>query len=148
MKVTGTLKTLTLVGLTAMTLSSGFAQADDGYWGGYQPSNNPWLNNPPPARHQGDLRERIAQLDKRQDSQMQRILAGMENGQLNMREATALLREHLAISNMERRYLADGRLGPNELRDLEQRLDEANRHIRLERRDREQSPVVRPYDYR
>ena len=55
-----------------------------------------------------------------------------------MREATSLLREHLAISALERDYQADGRLGPNELRDLERRLDEASRHIVFESKDREQ----------
>ncbi|NTV95060.1 MAG: hypothetical protein HGA75_06535 [Thiobacillus sp.] len=143
MKASTTLKTLAVLGLTSMTLMAGAAQADNGYgygnYGGY-PNANPWMNGQvnQQARFQFAMRERLAQLDQRQDAQMQRILAGMENGRLTMKEATGLLREHLAIGNLERKYLADGRLGPNELQDLEQRLETANRHIQFEKNDREQ----------
>ncbi|MGA7180368.1 MAG: hypothetical protein WBX11_12375 [Thiobacillaceae bacterium] len=88
-----------------------------------------------------------AQLDQRQDQQMQRILNGMESGKLTLREAVGLLRKHLAIANLERSYMADGRLGPNELVSLEQRPAEAERHITFEQRDREEAPPVgRPGD--
>ncbi len=82
-----------------------------------------------------EFKQRVADFDRRLDNQLQRILDGMERGQLNMREAIALLREHQAINALERQYLADGRLGPRELGDLDHRLDEAGRHILVERRD-------------
>jgi len=155
MKFTTTLKTLTMLGLTSLTLVAPIAsQADNGgigYYGGYQ-NANPWLSSPAyqQARYAADMKERLARLDQRQDFQMQRILGGMENGKLTMREAIGLLREHLAISTLERNYMADGRLGPNELSDLERRLDEAGRHIMFEKNDREQRgdtgrPGAMPY---
>lgn len=141
MKIANTLKTLTLLGLTSMALVAGTSQADNGYpyWGG-NAGPNPWMANQARAQmnYNTALRARIEQLDQRQDAQLQRILGGMEHGKLTLREATDLIREHLAISSLERRYLADGRLGPNELNDLERRLEEANRHIRFEKNDREQ----------
>ena len=149
MKFTTTLKTLTMLGLTSLTLAATSSQADSGgYYGGYQ-NVNPWLTSPAnqQALYLGAMKQRVAQLNQRQDAQMQLILVGMEEGRLTMREATSLLREHLAISALERNYLADGRLGPNELRDLERRLDEANRHIMFEENDRERSGQMgRPGD--
>jgi hypothetical protein len=62
----------------------------------------------------------------------------MEKGQLTMREAVDLLREHQEINALERRYSADGRLGPRELADLDRRLDVASQNIRFEKRDRDQ----------
>ena len=143
------LKTFALLGLASLTLATGASQADSGYiYFGSNPNANPWLNGPAyqQARYYATMKERIAQLDVRQDNQLQRILNGMENGRLTTREAAGLLREHLAISALERQYTADGRLGPNELRDLEQRLEEANRHIMFENNDREQQhgPMGRP----
>ncbi len=151
MKTTTPRKTLALLGLAALTLAAGASQADSGYaYYGNNPYNNPWLSGPAhqQARDPATMRERIAQLDLRQDNQLKRILDGMENGKLTTREATGLLREHLAIGTLERQYEADGRLGPNELRDLEQRLEEANRHIAFENHDREvqRGPMGRPGD--
>jgi hypothetical protein len=140
MKVATTLKTLTLLGLTALTLGAASSQADPGYYGGNQ-NFNPWLNGPTyqQARYLAGMKERQAQLEQRMDNQLQRILGGMEQGKLTLREATGLLREHLEIGALERSYLADGRLGPREMASLEQRLDEANRHIMFEKHDREQA---------
>lgn len=142
MKATTTLKTLTLLGLTALTLGAASSQADPGY--GHSGGNqyiNPWQNGPTyqQARYLAGMKERQAQLEQRMDNQLQRILRGMENGKLTLREATGLLREHLEIGALERRYMADGRLGPRELVSLEQRLEEANRNIMFEKRDREQA---------
>lgn len=140
MKIANTVKTLTLLGLTTLALAAGSSQAEPGF--GYYNGNqnfNPWLNNPAyqQARQQVALKERQAQLGLRMDSQLQRILGGMEDGRLTLREASGLLREHLAIGALERGYMADGRLGPRELLNLEQRLDEANRRIMFEKHDRE-----------
>jgi hypothetical protein len=160
MKITTTLKNLSLLGLTSLTLVAATSQADNGYgyyggpqnpnpWFGTAPNANPWMTNPAyeQARIVATMKQRQAQLDQRQDQQLQRILNGMESGKLTLGEAVGLLREHLAIANLERSYMADGRLGPNELVSLEQRLAEAERHITFEQRDREQAPPVgRPSD--
>jgi hypothetical protein len=155
MKIATTLKTLSLLGLTSLTLAAATSQADNGYgnyggaqnpnpWYGAPPNANPWMTNPAyqQARIAAMLKQRQEQLDLRQDQQMLRILNGMESGKLTSREAAGLLREHLAIANLERRYMVDGRLGPNELSSLEQRLAEAERHITFEQRDRERVPPV------
>jgi hypothetical protein len=158
MKITTTLKNLSLLGLTGLTLAAATSQADNGYgyyggpqnpnpWYGVAPNANPWMGNPAyeQARIVATIKQRQAQLDQRQDQQMQRILSGMESGKLTSSEAVGLLREHLAIANLERSYMADGRLGPNEVVSLEQRLAEAERHITFEQRDRENAaPVGRP----
>jgi hypothetical protein len=150
MKIATTLKTLTLLGLTSLTLASAASHADNGYggydrapawnpWGGASQNANPWMNVP--AMHQprfaAEMKQRLAQLDQRQDNQMQRILHGMEKGKITLNEAVGLLREHVAIANLERSYMADGRLGPRELVSLEQRLDEAAKQIKFEQKDRE-----------
>jgi hypothetical protein len=139
-----TLKSLTLLCLTTLSLGAAVSQADNGYgnpnpWGGPAMNANPWTANP--MMHQARLiavfKQRQAELDQRQDAQMQRILGGLDSGKLTSREAAALLREHLDIASQERSYLSDGRLGAQELKNLEQRLDEAERHITFEKRDRE-----------
>ena len=165
MKIQTSLKALAVLGATALTLAAP-AHADDDYDNGYygngnaygysygnsygNPYANPWLANQAQqqARQQAEHRNRIAQLEQRQEVQLKRILDGMETGRLTNREAAALLREHLAISALERKYLADGRLGPKELRELEARLEEANRRITFENRDRERERnPQRDYDW-
>ena len=160
MKIAATLKTLSILGLTTLALSAASSQADNGYgyyggnpnsnpWIGAAPNANPWLANQAfqQARYLAAMKQRQAELDQRQDAQMQRILSGMDSGKLTSREAADLLREHLAIANLERSYMSDGRLGPDELISLEQRLAEADRHIMFEKHDREQSrPMGRPGD--
>lgn len=150
MKITTLLKTLSLLGLTGLSLTAAPSQADNGYgYYGGAPIPNPWMAYPAyqQARIVATLKQRQAQFDQRQDAQMQRILNGMESGKLTSREAVALLREHLAIANLERRYMVDGRLGPDELSSLERLLTEADRHIMFEKRDREiAAPVGRPGD--
>jgi len=158
MKITTTLKTLTMLGLTTLTLAATSSQADNGYgyyggnpnpWVGAAPNTNPWLASPAmnQMRYLAAFKQRQAELDQRQDAQMQRILNGMESGKLTSREAAALIREHLAIANLERSYMADGRLGPEELISLEKRLAEADQHIQYEKNDREQSgPKGKPGD--
>jgi len=160
MKIATTLKTLTLLGLTSLTLAAGVSQADNGFvyyerapmpspWAGNAQHANPWMANPAyqQARIAAELKERQMQLDQRQDRQMERILNGMENGKLTLREAADLLREHVAIANMERKFISDGRLGPRELVILEKRLDEASKRIMIEKKDREKvAQIDRPGD--
>lgn len=127
-------KTLALVGITVLSLTAGVSQADAG-----RPFGNPWLQPPAPvkASHHPVSKVDLERYEARQDKQLERILMGMERGHLNRAEATSLLREHLAIATLERQYLADGRLGPRELDELERRLDQAGRRIREEVRDDE-----------
>ncbi|HNA30113.1 MAG TPA: hypothetical protein PLL19_11130 [Thiobacillaceae bacterium] len=129
MNIAKTVKTLSIVAVTSLGLYAGASQADyEGYRG------NPYMP-PPPVRLEGSLLQQINQLDARLDSQLQRILDGMESGGLNMREAIWLLRENQAINALERQYLRDGRLGPYELADLDRRLDQASSHIYAEKHD-------------
>ena len=154
MKIATTMKTLALLGLTTMTLGAAASQADSGYvffgrapiadpvpWGAVPPNANPWLNNAAfqQARFAAVVKQRQVQLDQRQDAQMQRILNGMDSGRLSSREAAGLLREHLAIANLERSFMSDGRLGPDELASLERHLSDAERHITFEQNDREKA---------
>lgn len=135
-----TLKTLTILGATALTLSAGASHADFGRPGYPPAAHNPWLAGPAyqQARYYADLKVQLDRFDERQERQLQRILTGMEQGKLTMTEAIGLLREHTAISALERQYMADGRLGSRELRELEERLDQASAHIRFEKHDFEQ----------
>lgn len=136
MKVATFAKSLGIAGLVSLSLLSGASQADPGYYNNSYA--NPWLQGPGYQQqmyYRAAFRQQVAQFDQRLDLQLQRILAGMESGRLNMHEAVGLLREHVAINNQERQYLADGRLGPNELMMLDQRLDHAGKHIFFEKFD-------------
>lgn len=153
MNIATRLKTLTLLGLTSLSLGAATSQADSAYfYFGGQPASNPWasaapapnpwmMHNPAQqlARVQAELKQRMEKLDNAQDVQMQRILQGLEQGKLTSAEAVNLLREHVSIANLERKFMADGKLGFTELNQLEQRLAEAEKHIRFESKDRETS---------
>jgi hypothetical protein len=52
------------------------------------------------------------------------------------KETALLLREQREISRLESRYLIDGVLSRSEYRDLEERLDAAERHVFREKHDR------------
>lgn len=135
MKVAAPFKTLVMFGATALTLTAGAAQADFGRPG--FPPGNPWQNGPAyqQAQYYSGMKAQLDRFDARQEQQLQRILTGMEHGKLTLREATELLREHLSISALERQYMADGHLGPREMRELEERLDRAGKHIFFEAKD-------------
>lgn len=139
MKTATTLKTLMLTAIAGLTFASGASHADFGRPGPEAAPYNPWLAPTyyQQAQQQAALKEQLARFEQRQDQQLERILTGMEKGRLTMYEATALLREHTAINALERKYLADGRLGPRELRELEDRLAQAGEHIRYEANDGE-----------
>lgn len=137
MKFANIVKTLGVVSVTSLGLQAGASQADSYFYANY---DNPWLSVPEykQMQHRGGFRQQAQVFDQRMDRQLQRILKGMDSGQLTMREAVALLNEHVAINNLERQYLADGRFGPRELRDLETRLDRAGKHIFFEKHDDDQ----------
>lgn len=140
MKMATPLKSLMLAGIAGLTLAAGASHADFGRPGPEAGPYNPWLagTHYQQMQYQAAMKEQLARFDQRLDNQLERILRGMERGQLTLAEATGLLREHTAINALERRYLADGRLGPRELRELEERLDKAGEHIRFEKHDFEQ----------
>ncbi len=135
MNIAKTVKTLCIVGVTSLGLQAGAGQA--GYED-HRAFQNPYM--PVPQTHfNTDFRQQLEDIESRMDRQLQRILNGMEQGRLSMREATGLLREHQDINALERRYMRDGHLGPRELADLDRRLDSASRHIQWEKRDRERT---------
>lgn len=135
MKSATPMKTLMMLGTTALTLAAATAQADFGRPD--YPHGNPWANGPAyqQARYYNTMKEQLDRFDARQERQLQRILTGMEHGKLTLRESAELLREHLVISALERQYMSDGRLGPREMRELEERLDRASKHIFFEVKD-------------
>lgn len=143
MKAATPMKTLVMFGATALTLAAGAAQADFGRPD--FPPGNPWLNGPSyqQAKYYNAMKTQLDRFDARQEQQLQRILSGMEQGKLTLRESAELLREHLAISALERQYMADGTLGPREMRELEERLDRASKHIFFEVKDGDR-PGARP----
>lgn len=133
MNIAKTAKTLCVIGVTSLGLYAGASQADyDGFRG------NPYLPAPH-AQYNAGFKQQLDQFEVRMDRQLQRILNGMEQGKLTLREATVLLREHQEINALERQFMRDGRLGPRELADLDRRLDMASRHIQWENQDRERT---------
>lgn len=140
MNVRTTLKTVTLLTLTVAALGGSLAQADTTVELQHRPApgwnDSPRLPPPPPKPfpiRSGELEERI---DQRQDDLMERIIQGIDSGRLNGHETAALLREQRDIARLENRYLEDGYLTRGEYRDLEERLDAAERRIFREKHDR------------
>jgi len=134
MKFANTLKTLALVAVSTAGFAAGTSQADFSGPGGFY---NPYMPAPQ-VQHQRDFRGQLDEFEMRMDRQLQRILKGIEDGKLTRSETIDLLREHQAINMMERKFLADGRMGPKEIAELDRRLDMASRNIKMENRDREQ----------
>lgn len=140
MNIIKTVKTLCVVGVTSLGLYAGASQADYGAYRGnsYMPA--------PQAHYEAGFKQRVDQFDARMDNQLQRVLQGMESGKLTMKEAIRLLQEHQAINALERQYLRDGRLGPRELFDLDQRLDQASRNIFWEKHDYDRAGAYGRHD--
>jgi len=143
MKIANTVKTLCLVGVTSLGLYAGASHADfDAYHG-----PNPYMAEAQP-RHDVAFRQPLSRFDQRMDNQLRRIVNGIEAGRLTRQETVRLLREHQFINALERQYLADGRLGPRELSDLDRRLDQASRNILFENRDAERTSFNERHDGR
>jgi hypothetical protein len=114
-------------------------------------SNSRWGH----SEYQQDLRAlresiRLAgQIDERLDNQLDRILAGLRAGRLTQNEFFTLMQEQRSIHQQQRRFLADGALGPREFDSLNQALNQADEHIRHENHDRQNAsngyPERRPY---
>jgi CRISPR/Cas system-associated endoribonuclease Cas2 len=84
--------------------------------------------------------ERALSIDERQARQEQRIQRGVSRGDITPREARQLWRQQREIDRAEAHARADGRINRREMRELTAMLDEADQHIRHQRRD-----VDRPY---
>jgi len=76
-------------------------------------------------------------IDTRQARQEQRIQAGVTRGDLTRREARTLEQGQRDISRYEARAKADGRVTPNEMRQLVAMLDRADEQIRALRHEPE-----------
>lgn len=75
------------------------------------------------------------EINQRQHQQRERILAARERGRLTPHEFRSLMATHRDIKQMERRFLADGRLDRREYQQLDRALDRAGHEIRREARD-------------
>lgn len=145
MKTANLVKKLGLITLTGLALAAGSAQAHG--WGGHNPYLPVVVQSAPQHGDQRAFGGRIerdfsprrdnhANIDVRQQQQMQRIQKGMASGQLSRHEARDLLREQREIESAQRYYLADGRLSRDEWISLDRMLDQAAVSIREEKHDR------------
>lgn len=143
MKTANLVKKLGLITLTGLALAAASAQAHG--WGGH----NPYLVVQSAPQHDDQRgfggrferdfsprQDNHANIDMRQQQQMQRIQKGMASGQLSHHEARDLLREQREIERAQRYYLADGRLSRDEWISLDRMLDQAAASIREEKQDR------------
>lgn len=135
-------KTLAIASLAALSLIAGVSQAND--WGRYERANAPYFPdhhgfNRPGFEHRGPVAfqhpEAGYDIDARQHHQMERIMRGLRSGELSRHEARYLMREQRNIEQMQRQYLADGRISRDEWLQLDRRLDQAARDIRAEKHD-------------
>ena len=76
-------------------------------------------------------------IDARQAQQARRIEEGRRTGQLSGREYNVLKAEQARIAADERRARADGYVSPQERARLDRELDDASRHIRDLKHNRE-----------
>jgi len=77
----------------------------------------------------------VSSIDQRQWRQQQRIAEGVRSGELTPQEVRHLSREQAQIRHMERRFMADGRLSPQEWQRLDRELDDASRNIWRQKHD-------------
>lgn len=113
----------------AMAVSAGaFAHGNAGYHEGFDgpafQQSLRWMNK----------------VNERQDRQMDRILNGFYDRNLNPREFSRLMEEQRDIQRMEHEFLADGLLTPSEFRQLIAALNSANRNIYREKHDEQRRP--------
>lgn len=85
-----------------------------------------------------------AQVDARQDRQMERIRAGMQEGHLTRAEFRELMHEQREIRAMEHYFRADGFIDAREFQRLDRALDVASRNIRAEKHDRQERYAYSP----
>ena len=87
------------------------------------------------------------EINQRQQFQRERILAARERGQLTPREFRRLMADQREIHELERNFLADGRLSRHEYERLDRALDAARHAIRDEARDYAQAPRAPRHHY-
>jgi len=135
-------KTLAIASLSALSLMAGSSQAND--WGHFERTNAPYFPDHhgfdrPGFDHRGpDVFQRPEagyNIDARQQHQMEQIMRGLRSGELSRHEARYLIREQKEIEQMQRHYLADGRLNHDEWLQLDRRLEHAARDIHTEKHD-------------
>jgi hypothetical protein len=117
--------TLSILSLSLIGLTTGTANAAWGHDHGFEHGQY------------SQSRGYSQQINARQQTQMQRIEAGLRNGHLTRFEFRELMREQKGIRNMERRFRADGHLSHREYARLDRALDDANHNIRDEKHDRQ-----------
>ncbi len=133
MKTANIAKILATAALASLGLAAGASHADS--YGFYAKVNAPEFNRPDFGPAFCPPKTNASSIDQRQNVQMERIFEGVRSGQLTRYEARELIQEQKRIDQLQRRYLADGRLDRGEWADLERRLDEASRDIRAEKHD-------------
>lgn len=134
------MKTLGIVVLSTLGLATGSAQADGRFC--QSPGQNPYLAYTQPAPvwgwHFGQGSERWNdRIDLRQERQLNLIHHGIYTGRLTPREAQRLMAEQRDIERMQRQFMADGHLSPQERWRLDSALHEARSNIREDLRDRQ-----------
>jgi len=67
----------------------------------------------------------------------QRIEVGLRNGSLTRTEAVRLRTQLRTVQHLEWRYARDGRVTPNEARELDRRYAQVTMRLRMENRDRD-----------
>jgi len=84
-------------------------------------------------------------IDKREANQEHRINAGVSKGQLTSDEVERLQTMETNIDTMESNFKSDGKLSPDEVKQLRKSLNDASLQIWSERHDTEgnQKPVIR-----
>lgn len=96
-------------------------------------------------RHEGyqrpgqNIQHRPGQgINHRQLQQLRRIEDGVMRGDLTRHEAQQLLQRERELRRKKQFYISDGRLTPEERRELHQDLEAISREIYMERHDMEQ----------
>jgi hypothetical protein len=146
MKTVNIAKNLSRIALSCLALAAASAQAHG--WGEQNPYLPVAVTAAPQQAGQRDFDDRsahdftprhdgYANIDLRQQKQMERIHNGLANGQINRHEARDLVREQREIERAQRRYLADGRLSRDEWISLNRMLDQSAANIRAEKHDRD-----------
>lgn len=139
----------TVMAMSASAFSSGWDSPRSGTGDNYRygqpaPAVPPVQMLPAPSFHthpafQDSVRW-MAEVDERQDRQLNRILDGLYGKRLHPFEFRRLMDEQRTIRSQERQALADGIMTRNEFQRLSTALDNAARNIVQELRDRDGRP--------
>jgi len=76
-------------------------------------------------------------IDQRQHQQAHRIVAGVNNGSLTVRETHRLARQQIHIRKLERNFKSDGHLSRAERLTLQRKQNRASSHIYRQKHDRQ-----------